>query len=339
MDTVNYDECGFHAFRVNWPHYTKSIFQNRTEIVTDGSGTITGVTNPEKLLWAKIPPSDGEIQILEVGKGAFSSCTKLRQITFSSNLEVISEEAFLNSAMLSSVSLPDSVYEIGKGAFEKTALRCFVVPRQVDSVSSRCFMDDRNLESVVLHEDMKRIGILAFAGCSNLRSLDLPQGIEEVEEGCFMSSGLRSLYLPRSIRTIGEGALQSCSFLEKIFYDGRDEDFRKIRFGRNWNRRLNPACTLFIRDSRGYWYDAFSSEGKAVHETDEIREALSLFGLETVPGESELTSLFRKKAMAFHPDRLSGLNLDSEYTRFAEEQFRRYKSAYDLIRPYCRKNS
>ncbi len=337
MSAFNSDEYGFSAFRTDWPRYTKSVFMNKTEIVTDGKGTVIGVTNPVNLLWAKLPDSAEGIQILEIGKGAFSSCTKLREITFADNLEIIREEAFRGCSMLSSVTLPEKLYEIGEGAFEKTALRSFVFPSAVESVASRLFMDDAHLEGVVLHKNIKRIGILAFAGCTALRSMEIPSPVREISEGSFMSSGLRSLYLPRSITAFGNSALSGCRCLETIFYDGTEEDFRHISFGKNWNRGMNPSCALYIRDRKGLWYNAFSSERKPAHEEDDIRDALSLFGFENIPSGSELNAVFRKKAMAFHPDRLSGLNLDSEYTRFAEEKFRSYKSAYDLLLPYCRK--
>lgn len=337
MDSIRSDEYGFSAFRTGWPEYTKSVFRTKTEIVTDGRGTIIGVTNPEKLLWAEIPPTAEDIQILEIGKGAFSMCSKLREISFSDNLEIVGEEAFKGAGMLSSVSFSDTLYEIGEGAFEKTALKSFVFPLSLSYVAPRLFMDDVRLESVVFHKNIKRIGILAFSGCTALRSIEIPEGVSEIPEGAFMSSGLRTLYLPRSVKSIGSSALSSCRFMESVFYDGREEDFRRISFGKNWNRGLSPSCSLFIRDRKGYWYNAFSGEKKTVHEEDDIREALSLFGFDTVPSAAALASAFRKKAAAFHPDRLSGLDLDSEYTRFAEEKFRLYKDAYDRLLPYCRK--
>lgn len=337
MDNIESERYGFCAFRRGWPEYTRSVFRSKTEIVTNGKGCIIGVTNPDKLLWAEIPPTAEDIQILEIGKGAFSSCLKLRNISFSDNLEIVGEEAFKGCRMLSSVSFADTLYEIGEGAFEKTAVKSFVFPKSVENVPARLFMDDGNLESVVFQRNIKRIGILAFAGCTSLRSIEIPEGVREIPEGAFMSSGLRTLYLTRSIKSIGSSALASCHSMESIFYDGNEDDFRRISFGKNWNRGMNGDCSLFIKDRRGCWYNAFSSEKKTVHEEDDIRKALSLFGFDTVPSAAELSAAFRRKAMAFHPDRLSGLDLDSEFTRFAEEKFRLYKSAYDTILPYCRK--
>lgn len=328
---------GFYAIRENWPRYHKSIFMNKTEIVTDREGTIIGVTNPEKLLWAKIPGENGEVQILEVGKGAFKECNRLREITFSDNLEKIGEDAFSSCAMLSSIKIPDTLYEIGEGAFEKTAIRNFVFPSSVDNVPSRCFMDNSALESVELGVNVFSLGILSFAGCTKLKSINIPPGVRSIPEGCFMRCGLRTIYLSKNIEYIGASAFSSTAYLERIFFDGREEDFRKIHFASNWNRGMNSAATLYLKDERGCWYNAFSKEKRNVHEEDNIKEALQLFGLESIPRKKELGELFRKKAFSFHPDRLSGLNLDEEYTRFASEKFREYKEAYDLILPYCKK--
>ena len=337
MNTINPEECGFHAFRKNWPHYTKSVFMNKTEIVTDEGGTILGVTNPEKLLWAEIPDCDEDIQILSVAPGAFSKCIKLRRITFSSNLETIGEGAFKGCAMLSSVSVPDGVYEMGDGVFEKTAVKSFTFPREIDYVPSRAFMDDRALESVVLGPGIRKIGILAYAGCTSLRSFDVPYTVTEIPEGCFMSSGLVSLYLPYTIKRIGASALSGVKNLENIFYDGSESEFRSILFGVNWNRGMSGNAVLYLKDEKGFWYNAFSRERKRVHEEEKIKKDLALFDLETIPTKSELERIYRRKALAFHPDRLSGLKLDEEYTHFAEEKFREYHDAFVRLSTYAKK--
>ena len=337
MNTINPDEHGFSAFREGWPKYTKSVFMNKTEIVTDARGTILGVTNPEKLLWARIPDSAEDIQILSVAPNAFSHCSKLREITFSDNLETVGAGAFAGCTLLATVSLPDGVYELGEGAFEKSGLRSFVFPSMLEYVPPRCFADCASLESVSFSVIIRRIGILAFAGCRSLRSFEIPYTVLEVPEGCFMSSGIRSLYLPHELGRIGASSLSGCKEIENIFYDGTAQDFRRIEFGRNWNRGMNSSCILYLKDEKGCWYNAFSDDRKRVHEDDTVKKDLSLFDLETIPSKSELDRIYRKKAMAFHPDRLSGLELDAEYTHFAEEKFRLYHEAYERLVKYAKK--
>lgn len=332
-DSFNPLESGFASFRIGFPNYKKSIFMNKTEIVTDKNGTIIGVTNPSKLLWAKIPPSDGILQILEVGDSAFKDCTRLREISFSDNLEIIGDEAFKNATRLTLISLPDTLYHIGKGAFSNTALISFTFPKGVREVSNKLFMDCKEIENINLHDGIEKIGILAFSGTSKLIEIKLPNGISEISQGAFMQSGIKRIYLPHSIKRIGEASFSSTANLQSIYYDGNRSDFSSISFGLNWNRGMREDVSLFLKDERGEWYDAFNGEKKKEKEIDEY---LKLFGLESLPSLQELKSLYRKKTLAFHPDRISSLDLDEEFIKFANKKFNEYKEAYDSLRPLCK---
>ncbi len=334
---MNPDECGFHAFRTGFPGYSSSIFRTKTEIVTDGNGKIVSVTNPDRLLWAKIPECAEGIQILEVGPRAFCGCRKLREISFSDNLEIVGEEAFSSLRMLSYVRLGASVFEMGDGAFASSGLKSFVFPRSLEYVPARTFIDNTELESVTLHSGIRKIGILAFSGTSSLVSVDIPYGIREISEGCFMKSGLRSIYLPRTIDRIASSAFSSCFSLERIFYDGTEDDFRRISFGRNWRRGMSENSILYLKDEDGHWYNAFSPEHARAEKESGIASALSVFGLTAVPTQKELTRLFHEKAKAFHPDTITSLSLDEAYVRFAEEKFSSFRQAYEILLPYAKK--
>ena len=62
-----------------------------------------------------------------------------------------------------------------------------------------------------------KIGYYAFAYCSGLTSLNLPDGITEIGKSAFMlCSGLTSLNLPAGITTIGFNAFYGCSGLTSL---------------------------------------------------------------------------------------------------------------------------
>ncbi len=330
---ITMEKNGFYCFRRGFPNYTKSIFLDKNEIVVDDYGRIIGVTNPGKFLFASIPPTDGTLQLLEVGKKAFSLCTRLRSISFSDNLEIIGEEAFLGCSALSSISLPPSVYEIGEGAFEKTNIKSFIFPTEIEHIPPRIFMENKGLECVGLSDKTKTLGVLSFAGCTALKSISLPKRLGIIPDGVFMSSGITSITLPNTIERIGSAAFSQCRYLTAIFYDGDESDFRLISFGRNWNRGINKDCALYLKDGRGSWYNAFEEKKR----DSEIENALLLFGFHDLPSKKELREAYHKKAVNFHPDRLSSLNLDEAFTRFAEEKFKEYKNGYDTIIEYIEK--
>lgn len=332
-DSFNPLESGFASFRIGFPNYKRSIFMNKTEIVTDKNGTIIGVTNPSKLLWAKIPPTDGILQILEVGDSAFKDCRRLREISFSDNLEIIGDDAFKNATRLTLINLPDTLYHIGKGAFSNTALISFTFPKGVREVSNKLFMDCKEIENINLHEKIEKIGILSFSGTDKLLEIKIPNGVSEISQGAFMQSGIRRIYLPHSIKRIGEASFSSTARLQSIYYDGRRSDFSNISFGLNWNRGMREDVSLFLKDERGEWYDAFNSKKR---EEDRTKEYLKLFGLESLPSLEELKRLYRKKTLSFHPDRISSLNLDDEFIDFANKKFNEYREAYEALRFLCK---
>lgn len=336
IDSLNPNECGFYAFREGFPSYNKSVFKNKVEIVTNGKGRIIGVTNAEKLLFAKIPDSAEGIQILEVGEGAFKECKKLRHITFSDNLEYVSNEAFSSLPFLERVDCGKGLYEMGEGIFASSSISSFSFPPLIKDVPRRCFADCTKLVGVTFSSTLNSIGILSFTGTKSLRSIDLGQKIKEIPDGAFLSSGITSITIPHSCIYIGASAFSSCKSLLSIYYDGSESDFKRIHFGPNWNRGLNRDCVLFLKDKDGCWYNAFNKERKeemnGKKETS-VEKYLKILDLDTLPSSrEELTQIYHKKALIFHPDRITQFGLDKEYIEFASSRFREITEAYNRIK-------
>lgn len=336
LDSLNPNKCGFYAFREGFPSYNKSIFKNKVEIVTNGKGRIIGVTNADKLFFANIPDSAEGIQILEVGEGAFKECKKLRHISFSDNLEYIADSAFASLPFLERVDCGKGLYEMGEGVFASSSISSFSFPPLIRDVPSRCFSDCSKLVGVTFTSPLNTLGILSFSGTKSLRSIELGQRIKEIPDGAFLSSGITSITIPHSCLYIGASAFSSCKNLLSIYYDGSEGDFKRIHFGPNWNRGLNKDCALFLKDRNGCWYNAFNRERKNEDNEEkeiEIEKYLKVLDLDSLPSTGEeLTQAYHKKALIFHPDRISSLNLDKEYIEFASSRFREITDAYTKIK-------
>ena len=65
-----------------------------------------------------------------------------------------------------------------------------------------------------------KIGKYAFAGCSSLRYINIPNGVTEIGEYAFASSSLSSINIPKSVTSIGRSAFQCCSSLTSIKIPG-----------------------------------------------------------------------------------------------------------------------
>ncbi len=108
-----------------------------------------------------------------LGKTVFSGCVTLSSLTISSDapITIIPNSTFENCFLLSSVSLPSSLVEIGEGAFR----------------------NDSKLPLVVLPSSITKIGRYAFEGCSALQTADMPTKLQTIGDRAFYGTSLQAV--------------------------------------------------------------------------------------------------------------------------------------------------
>ena len=113
----------------------------------------------------------------------------------------IFERAFKRSPQITEVYMPNSVCEIGSGAFgglenlEKVELseNLTVVPQWMFSGCTK-------LKYILLPNSIKTIGIGAFYSCESLEEIALPLGLEKIERSAFnYCKKLKEIVIPDSI--------------------------------------------------------------------------------------------------------------------------------------------
>ena len=114
----------------------------------------------------------------------------------------------------------------------------------VERIAERAFVGGKNITSVLLNEKIKYIGSDAFAGCINLKKIDLPSSLQTLGDKCFWGSGISELYIPASVNSIGKGIINNCNGLEKVVVDSNNEKY---------DSRDN--CNCIIETSTNYLLD------------------------------------------------------------------------------------
>lgn len=157
---------------------------------------------------------------------AFSNTQSLSALSLPESVTIIEDGAF-QSSMLASVNIPPACKEIGASAFagakltsvdlskverlgrdvfSKTPLQGTINLSKLSIIPSGAFQKS-TISEIVFASNLKTIESSAFLDCDNLKSISLPDGIEDVGSKAFYDCNkLTDINLPNSLISIGANA-------------------------------------------------------------------------------------------------------------------------------------
>ncbi|MFR5556485.1 MAG: leucine-rich repeat domain-containing protein [Coprococcus sp.] len=96
--------------------------------------------------------------ITELSEDVFSNCAKLKDVTISNSVKIISQYAFFGTA-LETVLLPDSVTEVRRSAFASCPnLKRIEFSREIKSIGDYAVNNTGNLNTVIFKGDAPSLG-------------------------------------------------------------------------------------------------------------------------------------------------------------------------------------
>ncbi len=124
----------------------------------------------------------------------------------------------LHGAKFRTVTIPDTVTEIGSHAFgECKNLRQIDLPDSVTALGSSVFEQCERLTSATLPKNLAELPEELFCFCYRLETITLPEGIREIPQMMFMGcKALKTLTLPDGVAIIGMSAFNGCESLESL---------------------------------------------------------------------------------------------------------------------------
>lgn len=136
-----------------------------------------------------------------ISEGTFNSCYKLQKIIIPDSVTSIEESAFAYCYDLELVILGDNVAYIGRSAFsacDKLKLTAFDNAQYLPSPDNQYFAliqaKDKSIESCQINNETKVIAGGAFAGCSKIDSIIIPESVESIGEYAFVDSASEILF-------------------------------------------------------------------------------------------------------------------------------------------------
>jgi len=146
------------------------------------------------------------------GSGCCSLCTeKPCEMTFSSSITSISDNAFEDCSSFTSLIIPNSVISIGVYAFKScTSMVSVSIPTSVTFIGLQAFQSCSSLTSVTIPSSMTTLEYATFIDCSSLTSVTIPDSVTRLENSVFLRCPFTCIkWNPAVTRSIGGAALPS----------------------------------------------------------------------------------------------------------------------------------
>ena len=90
-----------------------------------------------------------------------------------------------------------------------------MLPKSLSKIEG--FAGCGNLKHIEIPDNITEIGWLAFGGCGALESITIPAGVKEISDGCFRDcTNLQQINLPEGLESIGGSAFKSTNNLSVI---------------------------------------------------------------------------------------------------------------------------
>jgi hypothetical protein len=158
--------------------------------------------------------------VLKINRNAFSYCEHVKQVI-----------------------IPDTVREIGNGAFHDSGITSIVIPDSVTELGSNAFADCRQLERVVIGKGITQISDYTFRYCQSLEHLELPPGLERVGyyafEECYslrrvwvegIEYRIRDSKAPKPVRLVFDSLEVIRNKILSDYKNGRMDEFEYIDY-------------------------------------------------------------------------------------------------------------
>lgn len=112
--------------------------------------------------------------------------------------------------------------------------------------------NNKAVTSVKIPSGVKNIGAFAFANCSLLTAVNIPEGTEFIGDYAFAACAVNSLVLPSTLAYIGEGAFGNCGNLANLTVSAQNSYYTVIAgilYDKNVTKLISFPAGLFTAPS------------------------------------------------------------------------------------------
>ena len=128
------------------------------------------------------------------------------------------------------------VDKVVPGMFCGSDIQEITIPNNIKSIGINAFASCNKLEDVTIHDGISHIDNSAFMMCPRLKYVTLPDNLVTISKMLFQScESLETISIPNSVQFIGQQAFYNCRHLHDIIYNGTSAEWESIPKGVSWN--------------------------------------------------------------------------------------------------------
>ncbi len=184
------------------------VVENHVLVGYNGNGG--SVTVPQ------VEPTTSQV-IREIGDEVFKNNVSITSVSLPNTVTNIGKYAFYGCANMTSVSFGTGVKTIGNWSFQNTGLTSVSLPNSVETIGTAAFFGCEALETVNL-ASVRKIMYGAFYGCTLLRSISIPNTVTNMGEGStfYDCVALSSVSIGSGLKTIPQNCFYCCAALRNV---------------------------------------------------------------------------------------------------------------------------
>lgn len=199
--------------------------------------------------WCAISFESDNSNPLYLGGNLYLNGALVTDLTIPDSVTSIGDYAFSNCVSLTSITIPDSVTSIGNGVFSSCAgVTSITIPDSVTSIGKWAFYGT-SLTSVIIPDSVTIIDRCVFNSCRDLTNVTISDSVTSIGDSAFgLCTSLASITISNSVTSIGNSAFDDCYSLDTINFEGTIEQWNAIAKGKNWNLNVPSSCRIVCTD-------------------------------------------------------------------------------------------
>lgn len=88
--------------------------------------------------------------------------------------------------------------------------------KPITVIGDYAFSQYRTLETVILGNNIRKVGVFAFGSCMSLKNINLTK-VRSIGDSAFKNTSIKIIIFPESLKEVGDDAFGGCSNLEVVF--------------------------------------------------------------------------------------------------------------------------